>query len=151
MKPIHVVGTIVRLFAVCLFIYVANLAIFTLSLGTGSDNPTLIMLSFLVILGVFIVSCCLWFFPISISRKLTGIAELKDDESFTINAAEFATICFFSLGLYFLYGVIGEGIYWVKILNDPMFQELQPNLSPDQKANLWALGIRSIFVVLLLW
>jgi len=151
MKPIHVVGTIVRIFAVCLFIYIANLAIFTLSLGTGSGNPTLIMLSFLVIFIVFVVSCCLWFFPISISRKLTGIAESKDNEDFNINGSEFATICFFSLGVYFLYGVIGEGIYWLKILNDPMFQELQPNLSPDQKASLWAFGLRSIFVVFLLF
>ena len=150
MKPIHVVGTIVRLFAVCLVIYLANLAIFTISLVGSNESSKLMMFSFLLIFVIFIVACFMWFFPISISRKLTGITENRDEESFTISEVEFAKICFFTLGLYFLYGLIGEGVYWVKILNNPMFQEFQSELSPDQQASLWAYGFRFIFTVFLL-
>ena len=151
MKPIHVVGTIVRLFAVCLVIYLANLAIFTISLGAVNESTNLMMFSLLLIFAIFIVACFMWFFPISISRKLTGIPVSKDDENFTISEIEFAAVCFFTLGLYFLYGLIGEGVYWVKILNDPMFQEVQSELSPDQRATLWAFGFRGIFTVFLLF
>ena len=151
MKPIHVVATIVRLFAVCQIIYVANLAIFTISVGMGNESSQLILLSLLMTFAIVLVACFLWFFPISISRKLTGMPVSKDDEAFTISAIEFTTICFFTLGLYFLYGLIGEGVYWVKILNDPSVQEIQSELSPDQLASLWAFGFRATFATFLLF
>ena len=150
MKPIHVVATIVRLFAVCLIIYVANLATFTVSLGAGNESSKFMLLSFLLIFAIAIVACFLWFFPMSISRKLTGMPVSKDDENFTISGVEFTTVCFFTLGLYFLYGLIGEGVYWVKILNDPMVQEMQSELSSNQRASLWAFGFRAIFAIFLL-
>lgn len=150
MKPIHVAATIVRLFAICLMIYAVNAAIFAISLNAGNESPGLAILSLLLVFAIVIVACCLWLFPISISRKITGVSSNLDEKDFSFGGDEFATICFFTLGLYFLYGLIGEGIYWFKILNDPMFQKMQSELTLDQRASLWAFGFRAAFVFFLL-
>ncbi|MEM7358950.1 MAG: hypothetical protein AAF431_07630 [Pseudomonadota bacterium] len=150
MKPIHVAATVVRLFAISLFVYILGMLQFVVSFTQHEDPFAPILTSLIILFGVFVVALCLWNFPLSVAKKVTNILEEGDDQSSSMNADEFASICFFTLGLYLLYGLVGEFVYWVRFLNDPLVLELQQELPVDQIANLWALGFRTVLVVFLL-
>ena len=150
MKPIHVAATIVRLFAICLAIYTITFFINTLIYFVSSEAPFVSVVSLLLAILLLVISIVLWKLPVSISRSIIGMSSHADDEQLQFTQGEFLSICIFALGLYFLYGLIGEGIYWYKFLNDPEFNEIQTRISLDQKASLWAFAFRSVFVLLLL-
>jgi len=150
MKPIHVAATIVRLFAIFLFVYLINFSVSSLSLIAQSEEYMVAIFELMAFLVMLAIILFLWFFPVSISRKLTGISSSADDQKLDFTKEEFLSICVFSTGIYFLYGLLGEGIYWFKFLNNPVFMEMQSELTVEQKANLWALYFRAIFVLLLL-
>lgn len=150
MKPIHVAATIVRLFAICIFVYAINLSVSTVMLIASSDSTLLNVSAAGIIVALTIVSIVLWNFPVSISRKLTGMPAQFDEDKLEFNQGEFLSICIFALGLYFSYGLVGEAIYWYIFLNDPMVIEMQSEIPADQRASLWAFGARAIFVLLLL-
>ena len=150
MQPIHVAGTVVRLFAICLFIYTVNLLINSMIFFVSGETDFLSIFSIAIPVALLILSVGLWNFPISISRKITGIPLKNDAQELSFKSDEFLSICIFVLGVYFLYDLFGDSIYWFKFLNDPLITDFQTELSLSQKASLWSLGFQFIFVFLLL-
>ena len=150
MKPIHVAATVVRLFAICLVISSISYFINSVIFYVNSDIPLVSILSIAIPVVQLILSIVLWYFPVSISRKITGIPLKNDDEELSFKNDEFLSICIFVLGLYFLYGLIGQLTYWISFINDPVVSEPHTELTLDQKASLWAMLFKSIFVFLLL-
>jgi len=146
MKPIHVAATIVRLFAICLVTFLINSFMFFVS----AEEPYISIFSIALPISLLIVSLMLWNFPVSISRKITGIPSHSDEIELSFKGDEFLSICMFSLGIYFLYGLVGEAIYWFKYLNGLTVWGVPEELSLDQTASLWAFSFRLVFAFLLL-
>jgi hypothetical protein len=151
MKASHILAVIIRLFSIALFIYAVNSIPFIFSMNQYQDSLVPLVLSLIVIVLVLFVAVFLWKFPLSIARKITEIPGETDTLPSSMSSEEFASICFFTLGLYLLYRVTGELVYWVKFLNDPLVQQMQGEIPADQMASLWALGIRTALVVVLLF
>jgi len=150
MKPIHVAATIVRLFAICLFVYTVTFFINSMLFFVNSDTPYISIISILVPIVLLVLSLALWNFPVSICRKITGIPLSMDEQDLSFKKDEFLSICIFVLGIYFLYDLIGSSVYWFHFLSDPLTQDSQIELSLDQKSSLWILVFKSVFVFLLL-
>ncbi|MBD3652880.1 hypothetical protein [Kangiella sp.] len=111
MKPIHYLGLVVRLFAICLFIYgvIGAIEFFALKLGgMASSMPSFI--SMVIMLIPIIVSVYLWFFPLTVAQKLLG----KDEREFEpVNPKSLLTILVASIGLFFLYKALMSFIFWL--------------------------------------
>lgn len=150
MKPIHVASTIVRLFSICLAIYSFTLFLNAWIFFVNTDVPVISIISVSFPVSLVIISVLLWHFPISISRKITGLPPHSDNQELSFNGDEFLSICLFSLGVYFFYGLIGEGVYWSNYFSGLSFEDGHEALSLDVKSSLWSLGVRFVFTTLLL-
>ena len=145
MKPIHVAATIVRLFSICLALYSCILILNSWMFYVGSEMAVFSFFSLVVPLAFFIISIVLWNFPVSISRKITGIPQKLDEEDLSFKGDEFLSICLFSLGLYFLYDVIGDTVYWMSYINNYEYDGVQEAIRIELKVALWSLAAKSLF------
>lgn len=115
MKPIHYLGLAVRLFAICLIAFaVYNLAGLISSYFSASEfGPySVISLPLLLVAVVLpmLISILLWFFPLSVAYKLLGS---EDREFEPINPKSLLTILIASIGLFFLYKALMDGVFWL--------------------------------------
>ena len=148
MKPIHVAATIVRLFSICLALYSSILILNSWMFYIGSDMPIFSLFNMAVPAAFLIIAVILWNFPISISRKITGLPQKLDEEDFSFKSNEFLSICLFSLGVYFLYSIVGEAVYWINFVKE--YEGVQEGLRIEQKAGIWSLAAKSLFTFVLL-
>lgn len=150
MSPVPIVATIVRLFSICLVVYVIQIAVMAVSLAQVGETVDVILFSWFAALLVLFVAIFLWKFPLWIARKLTEISTDSNNEAPPMSADDFSSTCFFALGIYFLYSAVGEMVYWFNFFNDSQIQELRPELTMDQVASLWGLAVRIIIILFLL-
>lgn len=150
MRPIHVAATIVRLFAICLALYSFIMLLNSWMFAVASETPMLSLFSVAVPIAFLIISVVLWNFPVSISRKITGIPEAIDGEEVSFKHDEFLSICLFTLGVYFLYNIVGDSVYWISLLNNQEYSAYQERMGIDQIAALWSLLVKALFTLVLL-
>jgi len=56
----------------------------------------------------------------------------------------------FSLGIYFLYGLVGEGVYWLNYYSGVSIKDTHEVMNLDVKSSLWSSVVRLVFTTLLL-
>lgn len=68
---------------------------------------------------IFIIAPLLWFFPYTVASTILPKEKLKVEE-YKWNNENFLSCGFVILGIYFLYYVISDGVYWLYIANYPI-------------------------------
>ncbi|VAX09329.1 hypothetical protein MNBD_GAMMA26-2558 [hydrothermal vent metagenome] len=147
----EVVAIAVRLFSIALAIYGLN------------NLPGMVMYfdreefqnAAYVFTGVssltFIVAILLWFFPYTVASKILP-NENPEKQAYSWNREEALTCGFIILGVYFLYYVISDAIYWLYISNYSLsFEDLPVELNADQLARIYATIVEFVITILLIF
>ena len=116
MKLEHIVALAVRLFSIAIAIYAIRYLSISLPYVFNDDleesTYILVILMFLLIL----LSIFLWKFPLLISRGITNFQEIKGTELHEVNGEQIQSVGLALLGVYFLYGVISDAVYWFYVV-----------------------------------
>ncbi len=59
-------------------------------------------------------------------------------------------MCMFALGIYFLYDIVGDSIYWLNYINGQRFADVPQAANYELKAGLWSLAAKAAFTGFLL-
>jgi len=152
MKLEHIVALAVRLFAVVLAIYALRNGI---SLAPyfheqGWEGPSYLYAGFMVVL--LCLSIVLWKFPLTISRGIVTFREPGERGADSASAEEIQVIGFTILGLYFLFYVLSDIIYWGFIwFVSQRNLEYPVEITLEQKGAIASTAIELIFVIVLLF
>lgn len=111
MKPIHYLGLAVRIFALFLFVYsLAGIVQFFSLRATGVPYGSSFLAALVFNVLPIVLSIYLWFFPLTVAHTLLS----KEDKEFEpINPKSLLTILIASIGLFFLYKAITDGVFWL--------------------------------------
>lgn len=151
MKLEHIVAVAVRLFAIVV-------AIFALRNGVSSGPyfyqqgwhiTSYAYISLMALLVLFAVY--LWFFPLSVTNKLLSFKKKDEVEDQTVSYEQIQFVAFTILGIYLLFHVVSDIVYWAVIFTVSMRDSNIPvEISLDQKGQMFATVIEFIFVIYLL-
>jgi hypothetical protein len=131
MKPHHYLAIIVRLFAICLFIYGIKFipTIFNLIL---LDSFSIVKKDFTPVIVIIIISYLLWKFPITISKLI--INPEIDQEIKPMGTQKLLSVLIITLGLFTLYYGVVDTAYWI------LYQKFMSDIpNNDQAANTIAM------------
>ena len=93
----------------------------------------------------------LWLFPLSFTNKLLSFQKQSDTESQPVNHDQIQIVAFSVLGIYLLFHVVSDFIYWATILFVTFRDSNIPvQISLEQKGQMIATVFELIFVVYLL-
>ena len=150
MKLEHIVALAVRLFALMLaFFSITNIAKL-LPLVHKDGWETISPYYFAIMASFILVAIFLWNFPMTVSKglvKFKGPAE-NDVEKANIEQIEIVAVTI--LGLYLLYFVISDMVYWGIVIFVSATSRIPIEISVDQKGQIIATIIETIFVLFLL-
>jgi hypothetical protein len=104
-----------------------------------------------LMLTLLLLSVGLWMFPLTIARGLVAFRDPGDVEVKSANADQIQTIAFSVLGLYLLYHVLSDIVYWGFILFISLRNNAIPiEISIEQIGLMLATAVELIFVLFLL-
>ena len=151
MKLEHIVALIIRLFAIVIAIYALHNGVtdgpYFYQQGWHITSYAFVSLMLLLVL----IAIYLWFFPLTVTNKLLSFQKHSHSEKQPINYEQFQFVAFTLLGIYLLFNVVSDVIYWATILFISFRDSNIPiELSLDQKGQIIATVIELIFVLFLL-
>ncbi len=152
MNSIYYFGVMVRLFAIALFVYSVGRLEFIANYASYSENslgPSIVF-SLLSSVLPMLIAFILWFFPLTVARKILPTTE---DESNTTNAQSLLTIAVLVIGVYTFYYAIIDSIYWLTIVHvfvRDEFGTISKVLSNQDKANIVVTVIEFVLALVLL-
>lgn len=151
MKLEHIVALAVRLFAIAVAIYTLRTGI---SLVPYFYDQEWVGASYSyagLMLTLFLISVGLWMFPLTIARRLVAFREPGEVDVKSASVDQIQTIAFSVLGLYLLYYVLSDIVYWGFILFISLRDNVIPiELSINQIGLILATVVELIFVLFLL-
>ncbi len=104
-----------------------------------------------VMVTFIIAAVFLWKFPLTIANYIIP-HESEEPYSISINAQQFQVAGFAILGLYFLFYVISDLVYWgVMLFISARETDTTVSFTPDQKGGMVATVFEFIFVLFLLF
>lgn len=110
MKPHHYLALIVRLFAICLFIYgIKSIPIFFNLILL--DSFSIVRKEFTLVIAIIIISYLLWKFPITISKLI--ITPEIDQEIKPMGTQKLLSVLIITLGLFTLYYGVVDTAFWI--------------------------------------
>lgn len=151
MKLEHIVGLAVRLFSITLALYALRNAIsffpyFYDQAWRTEAYAYLALMVFFLFLALF-----LWHFPLTIAKRLITFKDSGEDCVDSVTADQLQIVGFTTLGIYLLFNVLSDVVYWLSILFiSNRNKSVTTELSPDQLSNMVSTGIELIFVLFLL-
>lgn len=151
MNKEEIVAIAVRLFAVALAIYGLNnlpgMVVFFNQAETKGTYYIFIALSILI----FVVALLLWFFPLYVSSRIIPRSNLIIEKP-NWNKEEILNCGFIILGIYFLFHVVSDAVYWFYIWKySSTFEGARLELNIDQVARIYATIVEFVFVALLIF
>lgn len=151
MKLEHIVGLAVRLFSIALAIYALRNGI-TLVPYFQEQDWQLASYSYLALMAcLLLIALYLWFFPLTIAKRLVSFKEPGQADVGSATAEEVEVIGFTILGLYLLFNVLSDLVYWGSIwFISSRNRDIPIELSLDQVSLMVATGVELIFVLFLL-
>jgi hypothetical protein len=147
-----VIAIFLKFFAICLFLYTLNDAANWIPLLADPAYVPAVYFQLASILIVFLLSLFLWFFPLTVASKLLPKTKETKNEVTSISYSDLQTILFTTLGLYLLFNVLSDLVYWgsfLSIYGKSSFD--QPLITPYDKAAIFTTVIELILVLLLLF
>ena len=123
MKLEHVLALVVRLFAIAIAIQALktamNLVVFLKSSESSFTSAAYIGTA----ISLVLLSIILWKFPVLIARKIANFPPIDEAEINSVDSEKLLQTGLIILGVYFLYYVISDLIYWsyfwVTSMRDP--------------------------------
>lgn len=153
MKPEHIVGLAVRLFAIVLGLYAIWRGISLIALYQGEQalqGAAVFEVAFSV--SLVLVATLLWSFPLIVARRLIPFDSLADSKGREPKAKALEAVAYTVLGLYLLFHVISDSIYWGTIV---LIANRNPDLSIEitleQKAAMVSTAVEFLFVIFLIF
>ena len=146
-----IVALAVRLFAVVLAIYALRNGVSLVPFfhEQGWQSSSYFLAAIMVVL--LILAVVLWKFPLAVARGLVGFRNRGEAEVVSTNAEQIQVVGFTVLGMYLLFYVVSDVVYWGSILligqRNP---ELLLEVTPEQKGLMAATIIEFIFALFLL-
>jgi hypothetical protein len=132
-KPEHVVGIALRLFAILLSLSIVShfsgSAWYYIISGSNAGYSLLVIL-FTILLAV--LAFLLWRFPFWIASKLLKFDDSMNRPSSWGSLDEVQTVAFTVMGVYFLFQAITETIYWLALFTTGF--SIAPE--PQQRASM---------------
>ncbi len=151
MKLEHIVALAVRLFAIAVAIYALRTGI---SLVPYFYEQEWVGASYTyagLMLTLLLVSVGLWMFPLTIARGLVAFREPGEVDVKSASADQIQTIAYSVLGLYLLYHVLSDIVYWGFTLFITLRNSAIPiELSIEQIGLMIATVVELLFVLFLL-
>lgn len=151
MKLEHIVGLAVRLFSIVLVLYALRNAIsffpYYYEQGWQAEAYAyLALMIFFLFLALF-----LWHFPLTIAKRFVSFKDSGENCVTSATAEQLQIVGFTTLGIYLLFHVLSDVVYWLSILVISNRNKSIPSeISTDQLSNMIATGIELIFVLFLL-
>ena len=147
----QIVALAVRLFAIVLAIYALRNGISLVPYfhEQGWQGSSYLYAALMIVLLVFAIG--LWKFPLTVARGLVNFREHGKVGLASASAEQVQVVAFTVLGLYLLFYVISDVVYWCVILFiGQRNHELMLGITTDQKASMAATIIELIFALFLL-
>ena len=152
MKPTHYFAILVRLFAIVLAIYAVRQSSFLVEvLNNGGVQGYGLPLAFAwaSTLVPLLVSLCLWFFPMTVSRL---IIRPELDQSFEpVGLKGLLTVLVLGIGLYVLYFAVSDTVYWLTLwqMSHDDYSDSTLYLGSDSKAAMVTTAIELVLAFVL--
>jgi len=151
MKLEHIVALAVRLFAIALAIYALRngISLVPYFYEQGSHGSSYSYAAVMIVL--LFVAVGLWYFPLTVTQNLVTFRGAGETDLSSASADQLQLAGFTILGLYLLFHVLSDVVYWGSIWFIVQRSSGPPiELSLDQKARMAATLIELIFVLFLL-
>jgi len=152
MKLEHLVALAVRLFAIVLALYAIRngISLVPQFQKQGWEEATPFYIALMT--SLIFLSVILWKFPLTVARGLVNFRESSQTNDNLINKKSIEAAAYTVLGLYLLFGVLSDAVYWATML---LLSNRNPQLmfefSIDQKATIFTTVIEFIFVLFLIF
>ena len=138
----QVLGLAVKLFAIFLMVYglrTITIVIQVADSASGFSGVWWIAGGYLLIFSC--IALLLWFFPVTVSRKLLPKDDRKPGES-DISLKDIDIVAYSILGVWLLATTIPEVIYWILVLSTMEHKGLLPFMSHSRIASVIATVIQ---------
>ena len=112
MKLEYLVAVAVRLFSIALLIYVLRNFVNVISIVTDTNLGILPIAYLGTFVAIILIAILLWNFPLIIAHKITGFPSMEESNIETPEFEELLSIGLILLGLYLLFYVISDLLYW---------------------------------------
>ena len=151
MRLEHIVGLAVRLFSIVLAIYALRNGVSLVPYFQEQGWNAALYSYLALMVGLLLVSIYLWYFPLTVSSRLVAFRGEGATDAGSASSSEIQTVGFTVLGMYLLFNVVSDIIYWLTILfignrnNNVDF-----SLSADQISGMVATCVELVFSVALL-
>ena len=147
----QIVALAIRLFSIILAIYAIRNGLSLVPLYYDQELHVTSYLYATLMVFLLFVAIGLWHFPLTITRKLVTFQEPGKTDISTANSEQIQAAALTVLGLYFLFSVISDLVYWGTLLfitqRNP---ELNLEISLEQKGLIVATFVELLFSLFLL-
>ena len=136
MKPEHIIAVLVRLFAIALILVVVRDMI--AALWVVDDSVYLRKYAYIFLFGgaVIFISIILLKFPLSVAKRIYPF-RLEDEPKHSLNSDDFYHLGFILLGVYLLFYVLSDGVFWIAFTLYSGEEKLySPLVSLENKASM---------------
>lgn len=151
MKLEHIVALAVRLFSIAVAIYALRNGI-SLVPFFNEQGWEIASYAYLTLMaGLLLLSLYLWYFPLTVAGRLVTFKGDGITEAGSASAKEIQVVGFTILGMYLLFNVISDVVYWLIIWfigNRNSNIDVTP--TADQVSSMFATGVELVFAVTLL-
>jgi len=151
MKLEHIVALAARLFALAVAIYALRNGISLVPYFQEQGWETASYAYLVLMVGLLLLSFYLWYFPLCVTSRLVTFKGDGVTEATSASAKEIQAVGFTILGMYLLFNVISDIVYWLTIWfigNRNINIDVTP--TADQISSIIATGVELVFAVTLL-
>jgi hypothetical protein len=151
MKLEHIIALIVRLFSIVLVVYALRNGITFVPFLYGQGDLLQANIFAGLMVSILIIAIVLWKFPLTVARNLVAFREPGNIEIESVSENQIQVVAFSVLGLYFLFYVVSDIVYWFYLwLVSQRDPEIPMEFSIDQKGQMVSTAIEFVFVLFLL-
>jgi len=151
LKPEQIIAVIVRLFAIVILLTVVRELV--AALWVVNDSVTLRKYGFIFLVSglVIFVSILLWNFPLTIAKRIYPF-KLEDEPNHSLNSDDYYQLGFILLGVYLLFYVLSDGVFWIAFTLYSGEEKLySPLVSLENKASIVATFAELIIALFLVF
>ncbi len=142
MTSTQIVGLGVRLFSVWLFVYVVRNVPAMWNFNVAESDASANVAVAVVAAVVLAIVAVLWFFPLTVARKLLPRTQSEDRLALPLEQVESAGFCL--VGLWIVATAVPSAFYWILM----SYYVLKPgsllSLSPYELASMSSIGVQLI-------
>ncbi|MCP3671162.1 MAG: hypothetical protein GY814_12160, partial [Gammaproteobacteria bacterium] len=151
MKLEHIVALAIRLFAIVLAIYAIRNGVSLVPHFAEQGWKVAAPIHAGIMVSLVVLAIALWWFPLTVAKGLVNFKEGANQDVCKVEPKVLEAAAYTVLGLYLLFGVLSDVIYWLFILlvtnrNPQMMIEI----TLEQKAAMVTTAVEFVFVLFLL-